>query len=67
MGRMAKSIEDLNFLEDLGINCDCQTTPIAVATLNLAVGMIDRASLAGSLNKAEIAPDFTTAGTIGKL
>jgi hypothetical protein len=39
---------------------DCETTAIALATLNLAVGMIDKASLDSSLNEAEIAPDFGT-------
>lgn len=39
---------------------DCETTAIALATLNLAVGMIDKASLDSSLREAEIAPDFAT-------
>jgi hypothetical protein len=39
---------------------DCETTAIALATLNLAVGMIDKESLDASLNEAEIAPNFGT-------
>jgi hypothetical protein len=39
---------------------DCQTTAIALATLNLAVGMIDKTSLDATLKEAEIAPNFET-------
>jgi hypothetical protein len=39
---------------------DCETTAIALAALNLAVGMIDKASFDSSLSEAEIAPDFAT-------
>jgi hypothetical protein len=39
---------------------DCETTAIALATLNLAVYMIDKASLDATLKEAEIAPDFAT-------
>jgi hypothetical protein len=39
---------------------DCQTTAIALATLNLAVRMISKASLDATLKEAEIAPNFET-------
>jgi hypothetical protein len=37
---------------------DCKTTAIALATLNIAVALADKQSLDGSLNEAQIAPDF---------
>jgi hypothetical protein len=37
------------------VKVDCETTAIALATLNLAVGMIDKASLDATLREAEIA------------
>jgi hypothetical protein len=40
------------------VKVDCETTAIALATLNLAVGMIDKASLDATLREAEIASDF---------
>ncbi|HEY7079691.1 MAG TPA: hypothetical protein VH500_08320 [Nitrososphaeraceae archaeon] len=40
------------------VKVDCETTAIALATLNLAVGMIDKASLDATLKEAEIAIDF---------
>jgi hypothetical protein len=39
---------------------DCQTTAIALATLNIAVGLINKESLDSSLNEAEIASDFNS-------
>ena len=42
------------------VEVDCQTTAIALATLNLAVRMISKASLDGTLKEAEIAPNFET-------
>jgi hypothetical protein len=50
----------LQTLEMAHTEVDCETTAIALATLNLAVGMIDKASLDSTLNEAEIAPDFAT-------
>ena len=54
-----------NILEPLNWNMaktevDCQTTAIALATLNLAVRLIDKASLDATLKEAEIAPNFET-------
>ena len=40
------------------VQVDCETTAIALATLNLAVGMIDKASLDATLKEAEIAINF---------
>lgn len=40
------------------VQVDCETIAIALATLNLAVGLADKGSLDGSLREGEIASNF---------